>query len=189
MRKYCVKYLYGEVWFFLLFSSSKGAPVLVALWDFPVSTDNPSTQIPKQSVPIGLVHSFVWSGPPACLGLTEVPLPAPSTTWHSPRHRSSEVSWMPQPRAWPEVSPLTWPAPPTSRLFRSVKREESVFPVLVVWILASFCRGFPTCQERRTLLSVVTEVLSSAATTLPTLPLSPSVLLLCQLGRCSTARN
>ena len=79
--------------------------------------------------------------------------------------------------------------PPTSRLFRSVKREESVFPVLVVWILASFCRGFPTCQERRTLLSVVTEVLSSAATTLPTLPLSPSVLLLCQLGRCSTARN
>ena len=79
--------------------------------------------------------------------------------------------------------------PPTSRLFRSVKREESVFPVFVVWILASFCRGFPTCQERRTLLSVVTEVLSSAATTLPTLPLSPSVLLLCQLGRCSTARN
>ena len=68
VRKYCVEYLYGEVWFFLLFSSSKGAPVLVALWDFPVSTDTLSTQIPKQSVPIGLVHSFVWSGPPARLG-------------------------------------------------------------------------------------------------------------------------
>ena len=77
--------------------------------------------------------------------------------------------------------------PTTSRLFRSVKREESVSPVLVVWILTSFCRGFPTCQERRTLLSVVTEVLSSAATALPTLPLSSSVLLLCQLGWCSTA--
>ena len=84
---------------------------------------------------------------------------------------------------------LACPPPPTSRLFRSVKREESVFPVLVVWILASFCRGFPTCQERRTLLWVVTEVLSIAGTTLPTLPLSSSVLLLCQLGLCSTARN
>ena len=111
VRKYCVEYLYGEVWFFLLFSSSKGAPVLVALWDFPVSTDTLSTQIPKQSVPISLVHSFVWSGPPARLGLTEVPLPAPVTTCHSPRHCSSEVSWMPQPGARPEVSPLTWPAP------------------------------------------------------------------------------
>lgn len=79
--------------------------------------------------------------------------------------------------------------PPHLQAFsHSVKREESTSPVLVC-ILASFCRGFPTRQERRTLLWVVTEVLSIAGTTLPTLPLSSSVLLLCQLGLCSTARN
>lgn len=99
------------------FSSSKGAPVLVALWGFPVCTDTPSAQIPKQSVPIGLMLSFVWSGPPARLGLTEVPLPGPVTAWRSPRCCSSEASWMPQPRARLEVSPLTQPAPPHLQAF------------------------------------------------------------------------
>ena len=89
MRKYCVRYLYGELWVFLLFSSSQGqsswpSPWLIttALWDFPVSTDTPSTQIPKQFVPIGLMRSFLWSGPPR-LGLAEVPRP---TSCHHAAH-------------------------------------------------------------------------------------------------------
>lgn len=105
MRKYCVRYLYGKLWFFLLFSSSKAAPVLVALslavittalWDFPVSTDTPSTQIPKQFVLIDLMRSFLWPGPPR-LGLAEVPWPASCHHAAHPRHCSSEASWVLQP--------------------------------------------------------------------------------------------
>ena len=51
------------------------ALITTALWDFPVSTDTPSAQIPKQFVLIGLMCSFLWSGPPR-LGLAEVPWPA-----------------------------------------------------------------------------------------------------------------